>query len=243
MLFVANMWRAWSAPPEPTPLLPAVDDGVPTSTRDCPAVIPSAEDLPHAHVDFRATVRRYPRLAPKDHTADSFESWLRETGEVIDDIEEVGELHLDICRLMGWPLPGAAEPPKPATDVPDAGSAHGAMQDLPTRLQIERRRAAERFIEWVRFTHPHKQEFSQKELDAAYAEHCEAEDLVAISWKTLRSGLRDIGIKTRQPNVASSGGAKRYRPTVWFIEPLSTVDVLPWPDVPSQPVPQPKRAA
>ena len=65
-------------------------------------------------------------------------------------------------------------------------------------------------------------QYLSDELSAAYLEHCAATNRRPTAENRLRKALKAIpGVRDEKINIE---GPRRYRPTVWIIEPLDTVE-------------------
>lgn len=114
--------------------------------------------------------------------------------------------------------------------------------ETQTRSAIDGRRAAVRFLEWLRvmgFTGSHL----VKDLDELYMRHCEDQEIVPLALETMKRSLRKLdGVSKGSVNHRGNGRAdNRSRPTVWIIAPETgpaTATVLPhdvpWPDLPAR---------
>lgn len=172
------------------------------------------------------------RLAPEDHTVESFEKWLDDMKFEAEDADEAAALHAEINALMGWPSPGV-DPVVKAIETIEAVPLIPVEMPMPTRAQLEGQAAAERFVEWVRMCHPDVREIETgKHLGELYTAHCNAEELDEVTLPLLRQSLARIGIQRHRPTTGKKhANGVRYRPWVYKIEPMETVAHLPWPEL------------
>lgn len=194
-------------------------------------------------------------LRPRDSSPRSFDQWLAELGEVVDDADWRHELYLTTCEINGWPLPVEADDPAPAVlvaepaptiadDGMDIEQDDLALDDaptvatlsrvsMPTRQQLEVQEAAERFVAWVREC-GRCGTYLDRDFSDLCAEFFEAEELEPIADNVLRPVLLELTddvLKSRTDRGTGKGKRKRhYRWTI--LEPETAETVTPWDELP-----------
>lgn len=188
-------------------------------------------------------------LRPRDASVASFDQWLADLGEVVDDVDWRHELYLSTCEINGWAVPPLAMAPAPALASDDADPS-GLDQDemalddaptvatlsrvsMPTRQQLEAQEAAERFVAWVREC-GRCGTYLDRDFSDLCAEFFEAEELEPIADNVLRPVLLELTddvLKSRTDRGTGKGKRKRhYRWTI--LEPETVETVAPWDELP-----------
>lgn len=198
---------------------------------------------PGATAALRAFAR-FPHLRPSAETIDAHILWLASNGASIDDADDIAESYRTMCELAGWGAETAAthpasdaEPEPAATPIAIGADRETTAEPIvlaPSHVKHEPAYAAQAFVDWCR-VNGHCGAHKAPRIGELYAEHCREEGLVPLPTKTFRPALLAIpGVrKGLNDDYPAHLGNRRHRPTIWVIEPLTTVsDELPWSDLP-----------